>query len=85
MKLNRRKKRPLYFLSNKPPYISSLDGMKSQAGVYSINTQSEHHGRVQLYVTPSPTLDIIIEGVSTMGIKFCGELFKEAKNANNIF
>ena len=38
IKLNKRKKRPLYFLSNKPPYINSSDGMKSQARVYSINT-----------------------------------------------
>ena len=36
--LNKRKKKPLYFLSNKPPYISSSDGIESQAGVYSINT-----------------------------------------------
>ena len=38
IKLNRRKKRPLYSLSNKSPYISSLDGIKGQAGVYNINT-----------------------------------------------
>ena len=29
--LNKRKKRPLYSLNNKSSYISSLDGIKSQA------------------------------------------------------
>ena len=44
--LNKRKKKPLYFLSNKPPYIGSLDSMKSQIRVYSIITQPEYHERV---------------------------------------
>ena len=29
VELDRRKKRPLYSLSNKPPYIGSSDGMES--------------------------------------------------------
>ena len=58
--------------------------MKSQAGVYSINTQPGHHRRIQPHITPSPTLDIAIEGVSIISIKFCEELLKGAKNTNNI-
>ena len=37
IKLDKRKKRPLYFLSNKPSYISNLAGIESQAKVNSIN------------------------------------------------
>ena len=58
--------------------------MESQAGVYSINTQPGHHGRVQLYITLLPTLDIATERVSIIDIKFVGELLKGIKNINNI-
>ena len=58
--------------------------MESQAGVYSINAQPGHHGRVRLCVTLSPTLNIIIEGVFTISIKFCEELLKGIKNKNSI-
>ena len=84
MELDKSKKRSLHPLSNKPPYTSSSDGMESQAGVYSVNAQPGHYKRVQPCVTPSPTLDITTEGVSTIGIKFCGELLKGVKNTNNI-
>ena len=59
--------------------------MESQAGVYSINAQPGYHGRVQLYVTLSATLNTTTEEVFTVNIKFCKELLKEAKNINNIF
>ena len=59
--------------------------MKSQAGVYNINTLPEHHRCVQLCVTPPPTLDIATEEVFTTDIKFCEKLLKGAKNINNIF
>ena len=36
-KLNRRKKRPLYFFNNKSPYINSSDDIKNQTIIYSIN------------------------------------------------
>ena len=58
--------------------------MESQTRVYSVNTQPGYHGRVQPYITPLPTLDIITEGVSTIDIKFYKELLKGAKNINNI-
>ena len=38
IKLNKRKKRPLYSLSNTPPYINSSDDIESQTRVYNINT-----------------------------------------------